>query len=75
MASSNLASVKQLADGRPDGSTLARSATEKLGFYGATPVAKQTITGERSSNEEAVMVSLLTALENLGMIVDSTTAA
>ena len=74
MANSNKASVKQLSYGNPDGATMARSALEKLGFYGATPVAQQTVTGIRLGTEEAVTVSLLTALVDLGLIIDETTA-
>lgn len=40
-----------------------------LGFNGATPVAKPTVSGSRGSN--AALASLLTALANLGLITDS----
>lgn len=43
-----------------------------IGFYGATPVAKQTVTGQRGSG--AALISLTTALANLGLIADGTTA-
>lgn len=42
----------------------------KFGAFGATPVAKPTVTGSRGGN--AALASLLTALQNLGLIVDST---
>ena len=42
----------------------------KLGFFAATPVVKQTVTGSRLSG--AALVSLLAALVNLGLITDST---
>lgn len=32
--------VKQLSDGNSDGTALGQSATDKIGFYGATPVDK-----------------------------------
>lgn len=41
-----------------------------IGFYGASAVAKQTVTGSRGGN--AALASLLTALANLGLITDST---
>jgi hypothetical protein len=41
------------------------------GFFGATPVAKPTVTGSRGSN--AALASALTALANLGLITDSST--
>lgn len=47
-------------------------AAVQLAFHGATPVAQQTVTGSRGGN--AALASLLTALDTLGLIVDSTTA-
>jgi hypothetical protein len=44
----------------------------KVGFYGANPAAKPTVTGSRGGN--AALASLLTALATLGLITDSTTA-
>lgn len=44
----------------------------KLGFYAATPVAKQTVSGSRTDG--TALASLLTALANLGLITDSSTA-
>lgn len=44
----------------------------KLAFNGATPVTKPTVTGSRGGN--AALASLLTALAQLGLITDSTTA-
>lgn len=41
------------------------------GFYGATPVAKPEVTGSRSDG--TALASLLTALETLGLITDSST--
>jgi hypothetical protein len=42
------------------------------GFFGATPVAKPTVTGSRGGN--AAVASLLTALANLGLITDGSSA-
>lgn len=42
------------------------------GFYGATPITVPSVTGSRGGN--AALASLLTALENLGLIIDNTTA-
>lgn len=33
--------VKQLSDGGTDGARLGQSATDKIAFYGATPVAQR----------------------------------
>lgn len=33
-----------IGNGNPDGTSFGQSATEKISFYGATPVAKATLT-------------------------------
>jgi hypothetical protein len=43
-----------------------------LGFNGTFPITKPTVTGSRAGN--AALASLLTALANYGLIVDSSTA-
>jgi len=35
--------TQQLHDGEADGAQIGASATEKVGFYGATPVVQQTV--------------------------------
>ena len=49
----------------------ANAAGVRLGFYNVAAVARQTVTGSRGGN--AALASLLTALANLGLIIDSTT--
>lgn len=44
----------------------------KIGFFAAAPVAKPVVTGSRGGN--AALTSMLTALANLGLITNSTTA-
>jgi len=44
---------------------------QKLGFLGATAIVRPTVTGSRGAN--AALASVLTALANLGLIVDSST--
>lgn len=46
-------------------------AANTLGFYGATPVAQQTVTGSRTDG--TALASLLTVLANLGLIIDAST--
>jgi len=46
-------------------------ATGALGFYGATPVAKPTVSGSKNGN--AALTSLMTALASLGLVTDTTT--
>jgi len=47
-------------------------AAGQAGFFGATPVGQQSVSGARTTG--AGLESLLNALEALGLIVDSTTA-
>ncbi|NBD36737.1 MAG: hypothetical protein GVY30_12175 [Chloroflexi bacterium] len=43
------------------------------GFYNKTPITKPTVSGARD-DPEAALANLLSAIENLGLITDSTTA-
>lgn len=47
-----------------------RVGTAALGFYGAAPAAKPTITGSRGAN--VALADLLAELDTLGLITDST---
>lgn len=47
-------------------------AANQAGFFGATPTGRPTVSGAKGGN--AALASLLTALANLGLITDSTTA-
>ena len=40
---------KQLSDANPDGTALGQSATDKISFYGATPVVQRTNTVQAAS--------------------------
>jgi hypothetical protein len=55
-----------------DASTVHQLGASSLGFFGATPAARPTVSGSRGGNE--ALASLLSALGELGLIVDSTTA-
>ena len=48
------------------------TATAKLGFNAATPIAKPTLTGAKGSN--AALTSVIAALVNYGLVIDTTTA-
>lgn len=48
--------VKQHSDGGPDGQKFGQSSTDLIGFYGASPVARQTATTAPSATA-AVSVS------------------
>lgn len=55
------------------GSKIGTTTTQKLGFWGQTPVALQTVNGARN-NPEAALADLIAKLEIIGIIADSTTA-
>lgn len=55
--------------GTTTGTKIGTSASQKLGFYNATPIVQPTVTGSRGGN--AALASLLTELANLGLIIDS----
>lgn len=55
------------------GNDQVKMADNGLGFYGATPINKPTISGSRGNPEEA-LANLLSQLEALGLIVDNTTS-
>lgn len=69
LASRNLASGEVVL--AAENTANVRVGKTKLGFYGAAPAAKPTITGSRGGN--AALASLLTGLAGLGIIADSTT--
>lgn len=52
--------------------TMGASPDSLISFHGATPIAQQTVTGAR--DDGTALASLLTALANLGLIVDDSTA-
>lgn len=56
--------------GTTTGSKLGNSSTQKVGFWGATPIVKPTVTGSKGGN--AALTDLLSKLASMGLIVDST---
>lgn len=75
--------AKQLSDGGPDGTVLGQSATDKIAFFGETPVAQQaaitacTNTTTTTSTTGALTTDvddlrravndIITALQNVGI--------
>lgn len=59
------------AFGTTTGTKIGTSATQKIGFWGATPVVRPTVTGAKGGN--AALTSLMTQLAAIGLVVDSTT--
>ena len=51
--------IQQICDGNPDGSVVGQATTDKLGFFGATPVVQPIATD---------LATVVTALTNLGLI-------
>jgi hypothetical protein len=65
-----MATIKHLSDKGPDGSLLGQSATDKIGFFGATPVVQPAAIADATDTTTAIAkVNLvITALESLGLI-------
>lgn len=65
--------VHYLGDGNPDGVTMGIDATEKISFFGATPVVQPTVTAPAATatttTNEAAIVSINNALVSLGLVV------
>lgn len=49
----------------------ASAGSNTIGFFGVTPVTRQNVSGSRGGN--AALADLITALEDLGLVTDSTT--
>lgn len=69
-----MATVKQLSDGGPDGTRLGQSATDKVGFYAASPVTRPSVTWPNTATatttlNETKANRLMAALVTLGLIV------
>lgn len=53
-----------------DGVVIGQDATDKVGFYGKTPIARPSsiTTGTDSATTQAAVNSVITALRDLGLI-------
>ena len=65
---------KEVSDLGPDGLSVGQSATDKVGFYGTTPIAKPSVTWPNTTTattaiNEKKANRLMAALVNLGLIV------
>ena len=65
-----LAEGKDIKTGSTTGTKIGTDSAQKLGFWGATPVSKPTVTGSRDGN--AALADLLTKLASMGLITNST---
>ena len=61
----------RLGAGADENNQLRLSPTNELGFFGSTGTTRQTITGSKGGN--AALASLLTSLDAMGLIINSTT--
>lgn len=66
--------VNYIGDNGPDGVSVGKSATEKVSFYGATPIVKPSVTWPNTGTatttlNETKVNRLMVALVNLGLIV------
>jgi hypothetical protein len=65
-----MATIRELSDKNSDGTRLGQASTEKISFYGATPVAQQAsaAAGTDATTTQALANALRTALLNVGII-------
>jgi len=64
----------ELSKGSPDGTSLGQSSTDKVGFWGKTPVARPSVTWPNTGTatttlNETKVNRLKAALESIGIIV------
>lgn len=65
--------LKELSDGGPDGARLGQSSTDKISFYGATPIVKAaavtTLATTPTATDIATAVnSIISRLQTIGLI-------
>lgn len=63
--------IKYLSDGGADGTVVGQSATDKIGFYGKTPIARATVTmttSDTTGNLRIDVDKIFNAIKNLGLI-------
>jgi hypothetical protein len=67
-------SYEQVTYNSPDGAQVGKAATEKVGFFGATPIARPSVTWPNTGTatttlNETKVNRIMAALVNLGLIV------
>jgi len=66
-----MATIKQVSDGGPDGTTVGQSATDLVGFHGASPsdqYAVVTNTSGTLGNTNAAVTSIIALLQEKGLM-------
>jgi hypothetical protein len=68
-----MAEYNQLSDGRPDGAMVGQSASDKVGFFGTTPVAQQANVADATDAATAItkLNAVIAALEAYGLLASS----
>ncbi len=69
-----MAEYEYVGDGRPDGTVVGRTSTEKVGFFGKAPTAQPSVTWPNTGTatttlNETKCNRLMAALVTLGLIV------
>lgn len=64
--------INYLSDGRPDGAMLGNATSDKVGFYGSTPVAKTAVTATAVT---AVATTVISQVATSGKWAFSTSTA
>ncbi len=69
-----MATYERIDYGSPDGAQFGGAATDKIGFFGATPVVKPSVTWPNTGTattalNEAKVNRIMAALVSLGLIV------
>jgi hypothetical protein len=67
-------SYEQVTYNSPDGAQVGKSSTEKVGFFGATPIVRPSVTWPNTGTatttlNETKVNRIMAALVNLGLIV------
>lgn len=63
--------VYYIGDNNPDGMSLGLDTSEKISFYGVTPVAQQSVTQQSTATTTALRTDLdnvMSALQTVGLI-------
>lgn len=68
-----MAGERQLSDGNDAGQILGQSATDKVGFFGTTPVVQPSNIADATDAATAItqLNLVITALESLGLLAAS----
>jgi len=64
-----MAIAKQLSDASPDGASFGQSSTDKISFYGATPVVQAALAanGTDAATTQALANDIKAKLKSLGL--------